>query len=157
MWGECVGWLEVVRSRAIKIIWGRRWWGSPGNMLLSFQQHLVNSKSKLQGLTAVLSCVLSVKLISNHCCQVTCITHVISSLLSFPTLLLNLFLHLPQADPGGEGVDGAESRGDRESCGQCEPGGPQPGPSASPRSLHHRLSHCLLTSQLFPPQWTLLP
>ncbi|CAG02417.1 unnamed protein product, partial [Tetraodon nigroviridis] len=61
------------------------------------------------------------------------------------------------ADPGGEGVDGASGGGDRAPRGQRQPGGPQPGPNAPPRRLHHRLGHRLLPGVVLPPQRTLHP
>ncbi|KAI3366666.1 hypothetical protein L3Q82_009348 [Scortum barcoo] len=57
-----------------------------------------------------------------------------------------------EADPGGEGVDGAAGGGDRKPGGQRQPGGPQPGSNAPPRSLHHCLSYRLLLGLLLPAQ-----
>lgn len=64
---------------------------------------------------------------------------------------------LLQAHPGGEGVHRAAGGGDREPRGQRQPGGPQPGPDAPPRRLHHRLRHRLLAGLLLPTQRTLHP
>lgn len=62
-----------------------------------------------------------------------------------------------QAHSGGEGVNGAASRGDREPCGQREPGGPESGPRAPPGNVPHCFGHRLLPSQLPPPQRQLHP